>query len=155
MNEYEIKEIKIKNGNDNIYGEAYIPKVDKKVPLVIFSHELSHTYKSGVEYAKILATHNIATYTFDYRGGSYFSKSDGKTTEMSLLTEIDDLKCVIEASKSWNFVDKDKIILMGASLGGTVSALTAAIKNDEIFALILLYPGFLMIKVGLWLIRSL
>ena len=39
--EYQEKLIYVYNNGQRIYGVAYVPKTDKKVPLVIFSHEYS------------------------------------------------------------------------------------------------------------------
>ena len=44
-----------------------------------------------------LAEMGYVAFTFDFCGGSAMcGKSDGKTTEMSVLTETKDLKAVIE-----------------------------------------------------------
>lgn len=47
-------------------------------------------------YAEKMAAAGIAAFIFDYNGGGVGSKSSGKSTEMSVLTEIKDLKAVIE-----------------------------------------------------------
>ena len=61
------------------------------------------------------------------------SKSDGKTTEMSVLTEVKDLEVVIDYVSTLPYVNKDKIFLMGCSQGGFVSALVT-------FARLIFYP---------------
>lgn len=70
------------------------------------------------------------------------SQSDGKTTEMSIMTEADDLNAVINCTREWDFVDSEKIVLLGGSQGGAVAAVTAARSEDEIAGLVLLYPAF-------------
>lgn len=141
---YEVKEIRCDNSGQSIYGIAYVPKTEGKVPLVIFSHEFTNTHTSGIAYAENLASHGIATYVFDFRGGSIKNKSDGKTTEMSVMTEVTDLESVIETAKNWDFVNPEKIVLLGGSQGGVVSAITAARHNKELTGLILLYPAFVI-----------
>lgn len=142
--EYEIREIEVFNQSQKIYGVAYIPNVtSEKIPLVICSHGLGGSYSSMLEYAKQLAAHGVAAYCFDFRGGGGNS-SDGKMTEMSVMTEVSDLECVIEAAKTWEFVDSEKIILFGVSQGGIVSAITAARNVDDILGEILFYPAFLV-----------
>ena len=132
----------IKNNNDEIiYGELYKPRSDKKMPLVIYSHGLGASYRAGIDYAKKLTEYGIATFTFDFRGGSYRSKSSGETIEMSFLTEMEDLEFIIETVKKWDFVDKNKIILMGSSQGGAVSALVSANHLNDIKGAVLLYPA--------------
>ena len=68
-------------------------------------------------------------------------KSDGKTTDMSVLTEVSDLCAVIEYAKELDYTDSTKILLMGCSQGGFVSALTAAKLKNEIGKLVLFYPA--------------
>lgn len=145
--QYEKQKINISAGKQNIYGIAYIPQAEEKVPLVIFSHELGYTHTSGISYAESLASHGIAVYIFDFRGGSDYSQSDGKTTEMSVMTEADDIESVIQSAREWSFIDIDKIILIGASQGGMASAVAVS-KNPEIIAgLVLLYPALLISDV--------
>lgn len=144
--EYTMKEISCSIHDQSIYGVAYIPEKDGKLPLVIFAHELCNTHKSGTDYAKRLAASGIAAYTFDFRGGSVDSRSDGKTTEMSIMTEADDLNAVIDNAKDWDFVDSEKIVLLGGSQGGAAAAVTAARNEEKIVGLILLYPAFIAYK---------
>ena len=68
--DYRTEEIRCQNGTDSIYGIAYIPETDTKVPLVIFSHELGNNHESGIRYAERLARNGYAAYVFDFRGGS-------------------------------------------------------------------------------------
>lgn len=54
-------------------------------------------------------------FTFDFCGGSAMcGKSDGKTTEMSVLTETKDLKAVIEYVRNLSYTDSEKILLRDA-----------------------------------------
>jgi pimeloyl-ACP methyl ester carboxylesterase len=86
----------------------------------------------------------VAVYCFDFCGGSHQSKSDGKTTDMSVFTEKSDLEAVIAMMKNQDFVDSNNLFLMGLSQGGMVSAMTAADQPDAIRGLILLYPAFVI-----------
>lgn len=79
---------------------------------------------------------------FDFCGGGYGSRSDGDVLDMSVLTEKADLEAVLEEVQTWEFVDVDSIYLMGNSQGGFVTAMTAAEHQDDIRAVILVYPGF-------------
>lgn len=144
MYKYHISEIWCENNGQKIYGIAYVPEVNGKVPLVIYAHELCHTHEAGTGYAKELASHGIAVYTFDFRGGSYDSKSDGKTTEMSVITEVSDIQAVIAAAGTWDFVDADKIYLLGGSQGGMAAAVVAERNPEAVAGLMLLYPAFVI-----------
>lgn len=142
MYEYRVEEINVKNGTNNIYGQAYIPITEEsKVPLVILSHGLGGNYTDNIDYAIELASHGIAAYTFDFIGGGG-NKSDGSISEMSVLTEVSDLDAVIEAVSNWNFVEDSKIVLLGSSQGGIVSAISAAENTETVDGLILAYPAF-------------
>ena len=93
-------------------------------------------------YAAFLAEMGYAAFTFDFCGGSAMcGKSDGKTTEMSVLTETKDLEAVIEYVRNLSYTDSEKILLMGCSQGGFVSALVAAKNNFPIEKLVLFYPA--------------
>lgn len=142
--EYETREIPLINNGQKIYGIAYIPKTEKeRVPLVISSHGLGGSHRSNVNYAKQLAGHGIAVYCFDFRGGGG-KDSEGSTKQMSVMTEVSDLEVVLEAAKSWDFVDINKIVLLGTSQGGIVSAIVAARHTEEVSGLILMYPAFMI-----------
>ena len=139
---YSTQEIWVQNDGDKIYGIAYVPDANEKVPLVIFSHELGNDHTSGERYAKRLAEAGYAAYVFDFRGGTVGgNKSDGSNREMSVLTEASDLEAVLETSKSWDFVDPDRIILLGGSMGGLVTAVVGSAHQDEIVGMILMYPA--------------
>ena len=132
-------------GEENrIYGVAYVPAAEegKKVPLVIFSHELGNDHTSGERYAERLAEAGYAAYVFDFRGGTVGgNRSDGSNSEMSILTEASDLESVLAAAKTWDFVDPDKIVLLGGSMGGLVTTVVGSTHQDEIAGMILMYPA--------------
>lgn len=141
---YETKEMDCSINGQNLYGIAYIPETEEKVPLVIFGHELGATHRSGIPYAEELASLGTAVYTFDFRGGSVSSRSDGSTVGMSVMTEAADMEAVLLSAQEWEFVDPDRIALMGASQGGMASAVAASRHADEFSGLILLYPALLV-----------
>lgn len=144
MNEYGEETITVDYNGQTIWGVAFIPELNTdKYPLVICSHGLGGSYTSCMEYAELMASHGLATYCFDFRGGGG-SHSDGNTTEMSLITEATDIQTVIAAAKQWDFVDPDKIILLGESQGGAASAIAAARSTDDVNGLILCYPALLV-----------
>ncbi len=144
---YQIQEqrISLPNGQ-SIYGKLYRPaNATGKQPIVIYSHGLAGNYEILENFAKALAEKGITGYAFDFRGGGDKSQSSGKTTEMTVLTEVDDLKNIVAAVKKWDFVDANKIVLLGESQGGAVSALTAAEMPNEIAGLITFYPAYAMV----------
>ena len=141
---HRTEEIWCENGSNRIYGIAYIPEAEGRLPLVIFSHELGNNHESGVRYAERLAAHGYAAYVFDFCGGSAGgtqNRSDGSNSEMSVLTEASDLSAVLDAAKAWPFVDSDKIFLLGGSQGGLVTIITGCERQDELAGMMLMYPA--------------
>ncbi len=140
--EISLQEYTIENAGDTISGTLYLPQdgLDSR-GIVIMSHGLNGTSKDCGYYAKMLSEAGVAAYAFDFCGGSNEGKSSGATTEMTVRSEISDLECVIDMAKSWEWVDKEHVVLMGQSQGGLIAALTAAQRND-IDSLVLFYPAF-------------
>ena len=126
-----------------IYGQMYLPgNHSGKLPTVILSHSSSLTHAAMAGYADLLALHGYASYCFDFRGGSKESLSEGNVDDMTLFTEIEDLKTVMKTISALDYVDKSRIYLMGSSLGGVVSALVAEEMPASVSGLILFYPAF-------------
>ena len=125
-----------------IRGSEYRPKQGKDFPIAIVCHGFMANQETVRHYTKILAEMGCAAYCFDFNGGSVMkSRSDGKTTDMSVLTEMQDLEAVIEYVRSLPYVDSEKIFLMGCSQGGFVSAMVAAKNSYPIEKLCLFYPA--------------
>ncbi len=107
---------------------------------VILSHGFLANEKMCEDYAVLMAEQGALAVTFDYCGGGLRCSSDGKTEDMTVMTETADLLAVIYSVKK-KYRNK-KIILLGCSQGGFVSGLTAKMLGKEIIAgLILLYPA--------------
>ena len=138
---YTTREIWCKNGDANIYGIAYVPDTNKKAPLVIFSHELGNSHTSGERYAERLAEAGYAAYVFDFCGGTVGgNKSDGSNVGMSVMTEASDLEAVLEAAATWDFVDSDRIVLLGGSQGAVVTSVVGCRNANKIAGMMLMYP---------------
>lgn len=144
--DYNVKETIYQHDDGRkIYGQFYLPdnKADN-YPTMIMSHGLGGSYKDAIIYAEYLASKGYACYIFDFCGGSTKSMSDGNLSEMSVITEVDDLNVVLDSVKNESFVDTDRIVLMGGSQGGLVSALVASDRKDEIAGLVLMFPAFVI-----------
>lgn len=113
-----------------------------RLPAVIICHGFMANQRTVRRYAEFLARLGWAAFTFDFCGGGLKCSSDGETSEMSVLTEVEDLKAVINYVRQRDDVDGSRIALMGCSQGGVVCALTAAGLKNGIERLILLYPAF-------------
>lgn len=58
---YRTEEIWCLNGENQIYGIAYIPVGEGNFSGIIFSHELGNNHESGIRYAERLAEVGYAT----------------------------------------------------------------------------------------------
>ncbi|MCI7234248.1 MAG: alpha/beta fold hydrolase [Oscillospiraceae bacterium] len=126
-----------------IFGLLYTPvEYDGKLPAVILSHGYNSSHRELLDMAECLAKNGFAAYCYDFCGGSAVSKSGGSSLDMSIETEISDLKAVIKTISETDHIDTDRIYLYGESQGGFVSALTAAQIPDKIAGEVLLYPAF-------------
>ena len=131
-----------RDGN-RIFGMMYYNSTaSEKQPAVILSHSSSLTHEAMKGYASAIAKMGFAAYCFDFCGGSDKSKSDGKTDEMTVFTEVEDLRAVVKTVKSLDYVDSSNVCLLGSSQGGLVSALLADECPDDFAGMILFYPAF-------------
>ena len=140
---YTVKEYDFDSNGKDIYARAFVPDVEGRVPLVIFSHGLGANVEHEEEVQKTLAKAGVAVFSFEFAGGSSSSSpmSEGLTTEMSVLTEVQNLKDAIRIASGLEYADPQRIYLMGSSQGGLVTALTAE-EVTNIAGLFLFYPAF-------------
>lgn len=138
------KEYSFESDGKKIYARALIPESKEKLPLVILSHGFGGNHEQEQTLQEEIAKGGVAVFSFDFAGGSGYSagKSEGSNKDMSVLTEATNLKDAFEFARKLDFVDTDKIYLLGTSQGGVVSTLVAEELKDEIAGLYLLYPAF-------------
>ena len=135
-------ELWIENGNHKIFGILSKPKQSTgKQPVAIISHGFNGTHHFGMNYFKTFNDMGFQCYSFDFTYGSINSRSDNNTMKMSILQEQSDLEAIVRHFRSQPDVDPTRIVLIGESQGGLVSALTAASMPNEISELILIYPA--------------
>lgn len=132
--------IKQKTGK-SIYGIICNPNTEGKHGVAIISHGFNGTHHFGKDYFKTLNDLGYAVYTFDYPCGSINSQSDNNTMEMSITDEKNALKEIVAYFQKQKDVDKSKIVLIGESQGGLVSALAASELKKQISNLVLIYPA--------------
>ena len=142
--EYSVSEHIFENNGQRIVGDMYTPNIDSPHPVVIMCHGFGANSTYCEQYAKYFAGHGMAAFTFDFIGGGNNIRSDGKTTEMSVLTESADLDVVIDNVASLPEIDAGAVFLMGESQGGFVSTYVTCKRPDDIAGLVLLYPAFII-----------
>ena len=136
-----IKDLAYDFNGEIIRGKLYLPKKDGKQSIVLLSHGLSLDYTIMLAYAEKLYKRGIASFAYDFRGGGYNCHSDGKISDMTIHSEMDDLNFVIDSVKQEDFVDEERVYLAGHSQGGLVSSLVAA-SRDDIGKIFLFAPAY-------------
>ena len=122
-------------------GTLFRPAEGETFPVAVVSHEFMANRLFTMRYARFLASLGYAAFCYDFSGGCIVGASQGRTTDMTVFTEMEDLKAVIAYAKAQSFADPDRLLLMGCSQGGLVTALTAAEPETQAEAIILFYPA--------------
>ena len=137
-----LDEVRIPNGERTVYGKIYGPKTEGRHPAVILSHGYNGTNGDWVKECTLYAQNGFVACAIDFCGGSTRSKSSGKSTDMTITSEKEDLLAVFDYVRALENVDADKVVLFGGSQGGLVSALAAAERPEQVRALGLYFPAF-------------
>ena len=132
-----------------IRGAQYLPsnfREEKSYPAVIISHGFTGIYTDVDDFCRDFAQMGYVAFGFSFCGGSRFDaaddlKSEGETTDMTILTEVADLLAVKEYVQNLPYTDNSNLVLVGFSQGGFVSGLAAAKCGDEIRKLIMVFPA--------------
>jgi len=66
---YTVKEYDFESNGKNLYARAFVPDVEGRVPLVIFSHGLGANVEHEEEVQKTLAKAGIAVFSLEFAGG--------------------------------------------------------------------------------------
>ena len=131
-----------RDDHKKICGELYLPDNSyDEFPLVVLSHGFANSMDNTRSLGKELCKIGFASFIYDFIGGGQNIKSDGKMTEMSVLTEAKDLNTVLDELKEDERINTDNIFLLGQSQGGFVSTYVAS-NRDDIKGLIDYYPAF-------------
>lgn len=138
----DAEELWIQNGSRKIYGLISKPQpTGVPQPVAIIAHGFNGTHAFGRSYFKTLNALGYQCYTFDFPCGSLGSRSDNNTMNMSILDEQSDLEAIIHYFQRQPDVDARRVLLIGESQGGLVSALTAARIADDVEKLVLVFPA--------------
>jgi len=137
-----IKDYFIEYGSNKIYGKMYTPQKEGVYPAVIMCHGYNGVGTDFVKECTYFAQNGYIAYAFDFCGGSGRSRSSGKSTDMTIFTEKEDLVAVFKHIKELSNVDSDNVFLHGGSQGGLVAALAAEELADEVKGLMLYFPAF-------------
>ena len=99
----------------------------KKYPTVIIYHGFGGDRNGSTwmrtQNAKYLTERGYVVIRFDFSGTN---ESDGNFYDMTVAREVDEAIMVYDFAKTRAYVDKERIYLIGHSLGGVISTLIAA-----------------------------
>lgn len=113
-----------------------------KVPLVVILHGFEGN-KMGphfifVKLSRLLEQKGIASVRFDFAGSG---ESDGEFIQMTLTGELEDAYNILDYAKSLEFVDQQKIAVIGLSMGGAIASMLAGGRAKDIQSLCLWAPA--------------
>ena len=135
------KMITIRSGENNLSGALHLPEYTKEtIPLLIFVHGFVGSkvgeHRLFVKAARYFTERGYGVFRFDFSG---CGESDGDYSSVTLTNQLKELQDVIEYLSLIRGIDKQRITLVGHSMGGAVASLTAA-RDQRINQLILWSP---------------
>lgn len=145
--DYHVEDVEFRNEKDsiNLAGTLTLPKKEGKFPIVILisgsgpqdrnSFILGH--KPFLLLAHELTQSGVGVFRYDERG---VGESEGEFLEATLDDFMADVKSAYVFLKTRDEVDKEKIGLLGHSLGGVIAP-RLAVKEDISFLILLAAPG--------------
>lgn len=146
--DYYTEEVQFKNAVDNVnlFGTLTLPKKNGKFPVVIIVSGSGPHNRDGEMFSHkpylILADHltqnGIGVLRFDERG---VGKSEGNFNNTSLEQFTADVEMAIDYLKNRKEIDKNRIGLIGHSIGGIIAPTIASKRNDINFLVLLASPG--------------
>ncbi len=143
-------------------GFLHFPDIKKeKYPLIIFVHQFSTTHLLWSKFAGEVNKLGFATFLFDLRGHGLSTTKDGKKVKILQMNHRslahffyifrkssekvdfskipDDIVQWIDVLEKYKKIDRDRIIIIGSSLGATSSIPVVLYKN--ISSVVSISPG--------------
>lgn len=144
---YDVEDVMFRNETDSITlaGTLTLPKKEGQFPVVILisgsgpqdRNSLIMGHKPFLLLAHELTQSGVGVLRYDERG---VGQSEGKFHEASLDDFVSDVKSAFNFLKTRTDVDKQKIGLLGHSIGG-ILAPKLAVQEDISFLVLLAAPG--------------
>ena len=142
------KAVEFQNQGKTLRGTLHLPETIKgKAPIVIMFHGFSSNRMENqsffVKMSRIFETKGIASVRFDFSGSG---ESDGDFIDMTFSGEVLDSIGILDYVKSLEFVDKNRIGLLGMSMGGAVASMLAGMRKEDVKALCLWAPAAILVE---------
>lgn len=143
------KAVEIESRGLTLRGMVHIPDGNTgKLPVVIIFHGFTghkmESHFSFVKLSRLLEKSGIASVRFDF-GGS--GESDGDFVDMTISKELLDAKTILDYVKTLDYVDINRIGVVGLSMGGAVASMLAGDRKEDICALCLWAPAGNMLEL--------
>lgn len=137
------KVVEIDSENLRLRGMLHIPEnIKNKVPIGIIFHGFCGD-KMGphfifVKLSRLLERAGIACIRFDFAGSG---ESDGDFIDMTMDTELKDANNILNYVKTLDFVDNDRIGIVGLSMGGAIASMLAGDRKKDVKTICLWAPA--------------
>lgn len=132
-------------------GMAHQPEqhTSSNVPVVILFHGFTGSKIDShflmVRFARELSKHGLGCVRFDFSGSG---ESDGVFSEMTFDGEVEEAKQIVKYVSGLDWVDAEKVMLVGHSMGGVVATQVAKEMTDKIHKICLWSPAGNMNKLA-------
>jgi len=126
--------VEIESGNLILRGMLHVPENKSgKAPIVIMFHGIFGN-KMGphfifVKLSRLLEQAGIASIRFDFAGSG---ESDGDFIDMTMSTELKDANNILDYVRNLDFLDSDRIGILGLSMGGAIASMLVADRKSDI-----------------------
>jgi len=134
------KPVTFENCDQQLVGILHIPEglaTEEKAPAIAMFHGFtghkSEAHRLFVKVARKLCEAGFVVLRFDFRGSG---DSEGDFEDMTVPGEVSDAKASISFLEEQPWVDKEKIGVIGLSLGGRVAAILTSEDNRIKFAVL-------------------
>lgn len=136
-----IKPVIFENENQKLVGIIHSPeKIKKKVPGIIMFHGFTgnktEAHRLFVHVARRLCEAGFMVMRFDFRGSG---DSDGEFEDLTVANEVSDAEKAITFFLKQKGVDKEKVGVIGLSMGGRVATILAS--KDKRIKFVILYSA--------------
>lgn len=136
------KAVELEVNNYTLRGMIHQPKGEGPFPTVILYHGFTGTklepHNIFRKMSQALVSEGIASVRFDFGG---HGESDGDFETMTLTREVAEAHAIREFTLKMPFVDRQRLGLLGLSLGGAVASIVAGDVPETIRALSLWAPA--------------
>lgn len=139
--EITVKAFGFVNEGREINGVITLPKGEGNYPLVVMNHGFAGSKEEGIGFVTIsesLARNGIAAVRFDFSG---CGASVVPFSQFGLTNNISDSNAVLKYVLDSESIDKDRLGILGYSMGGRLAVMVTEAADNPYKAMVLIAPG--------------